>query len=205
MKVAITLIYMMMFTNSSYGEEGHHHHHHKEMTASETSSESVYGLDSEWVDQNGKTVKLSQLQGSYRVVGMIFTSCPSACPMLVGQMKDAVKALSKKEKEKIKVSLFSFDDENDTPEALKKFQSKMKLNDQQWSLYRADNDTIREFAAVLGVQYKKLAEGGFVHSNTFFLLNPKGEVVAKKDGLGAKNDEFVSEIKKTLRGASSSD
>lgn len=199
MKIVMALVYMMMVANVSYGEDAHHHHHHQEMTAAETSSESVYGLDSEWVDQNGKAVKLSQLQGSYRVVGMIFTSCPSACPMLVGQMKDVVKALSKKEKEKIKVSLFSFDDEKDTPAALKKFQVKMKLDDQQWSLYRSDKDTVREFAAVLGVQYKKIADGGFVHSNTFFLLNPKGEVVAKKDGLGTKNDEFIGEIKKALK------
>ena len=49
--------------------------------------ESIFLLDSKWQNQNGKELQLKDLKGKNLVVVMIFTSCQTACPILVENIK----------------------------------------------------------------------------------------------------------------------
>ncbi|HNS42581.1 MAG TPA: SCO family protein, partial [Taishania sp.] len=49
----------------------------------ELPSDSIFNLTSNWQDQNGKDLKLADLRGKTLVVVMIYTTCKSACPILV--------------------------------------------------------------------------------------------------------------------------
>lgn len=189
----------------AFGHEGHHHAEHhqtEELKAQESrlSGESLYQLGSSWKNQNGEPVRLESLAGRPRLISLLYTSCISACPMLVSDMKSLVSQLSKSERDKIGLAVFSFDPDRDTPEALTKFASKLKLDPKQWTLLspmRASDVT--EIAAALGVQFKKLESGDYIHSNVIFLLNEKGEIVAQKEGLKTVSAEFSKKLKDELK------
>lgn len=162
------------------------------------SPNSVYHLQGKWTNQDSKIVEFQSLKGKVRIVSMVFTQCTSACPMLVGDVKRFLSKLSDKESEKVVVDLFSFDHERDTPEALKGFTKKYKIANGQWNIYRGDKTAVAELAGLLGVQYKRLEGGAYVHSNNIILLNKEGEIVKMIEGYDASADEFVALIKKTV-------
>ena len=57
-------------------------------------------------------------------------------------------------------------------------------------------DAIREVAAALGVNYKKLDDGEYSHSSLFTLLSPKGEIILQHAGLSVNIDAFKAKIEK---------
>ena len=58
-------------------------------------NESIFLLDSKWENQDGKQLQLKDLKGKNLVMVMIFTSCKTACPLLVSDMKQVAKKIDK--------------------------------------------------------------------------------------------------------------
>jgi len=167
-------------------------------SASALSPNSVYHYNGKWTNQDKKALEFSSLKGQVRIVSMVFTRCPSACPTLVGDIKHFLSKLAPAEAAKVGVDVFSFDHEKDTPEALKEFTKKYKLPSPQWNIYRGEKITVSELAGLLGVQYKRLEGGAYVHSNNIILLNKEGEILKTVEGFGPSSDEFLALLKKAL-------
>lgn len=180
----------------------HSHHQHSEMKASQPAkpADSIYNLESEWINQDGKSIRFNDLSGEPRLLVMLYTSCKTACPMLVGDMKSVRAKLPAGEASKLKMTLVSFDPDGDTPETLKAFQKTMKLDEKQWTLLspRTSSDAT-ELSALLGVRFKKLDSGDYIHSNILFFIDPHGRIVASQEGLNKQSPEFVNKIKTALR------
>lgn len=154
------------------------------------SAGSLHDLKSEWLDQNGEKFQLSGFKGSKVIIGMIYTSCPHACPMTISKVKEIEQAIKKHVK--YKVILASFDVKNDKPENLKKQVDQRKLDQKVWKLLSAKSDEqARELALVLGISYKELEDGGFSHSNAITLLDENGEVVGRLEGLNSDATDFL--------------
>jgi protein SCO1/2 len=66
--------------------------------------------------------------------------------------------------------------------------------DSQWTLARSDETTVRKVAAVLGVQYRKLADGEFNHSTQLALLDRDGRIAAKSGKLGPADPALVKRM-----------
>ena len=49
---------------------------------------SIYNLPEKWTNQDGKNIELKELRGKVLVMVMIYTSCKSACPRLVADMRN---------------------------------------------------------------------------------------------------------------------
>ena len=49
---------------------------------------SIYNLPSKWTNQDGQELQLTELKGKVLVMVMIYTSCKSACPRLVADMRN---------------------------------------------------------------------------------------------------------------------
>ena len=144
--------------------------------------ESIFLLDSKWQNQDGKELQLKDLKGKNLVFVMIFTSCQTACPILVADMqKIAAKIDPKKLKETIMV-LVSIDPDNDTPAVLKKYATERKMVGDPWLFLTSDKESIRELANVLAVKYKKISPIIFSHSNIITVFNKKGEMVNQAEG-----------------------
>lgn len=143
--------------------------------AAASSDESLFQIDSSWKNQDAKAVQMKDLAGHPTLMTMAFTSCKSACPLMVHDMKSYGDSLPAEQAKKLRFVLVSIDPERDTPEALKEFAKKMKLDD-RWTLLTGPADDVRELAAVLGFQYKASKEEGFGHSTTIYFVDSTGEI-----------------------------
>jgi protein SCO1/2 len=155
---------------------------------------SIYNLPSKWTNQNGQNIEMKDLSGKVLVMVMIYTSCKSACPRLVADMRNIESRLPENIKEHVKLVLVSIDPEVDTPKRLKEFAIANKMDGEQWEFLRSTEENTREFAAVLAVNYKKIAPLEFSHSNIISVFNVEGELVYQQEGLGVNSDETIKKI-----------
>ena len=162
---------------------------------------SIYNLPEVWTTQNGDDLALKELKGNVLVVVMIYTSCKTACPILIKDMREIRKQVDTqipKTAKGVKYLLVSIDPETDTPEHLKAFAKENNMDDDQWLFLRSNEEQTREFAAVLAVNYKQISPVDFSHSNIISVFNKKGELVSQQEGLGIDYDKTVTEVKKQL-------
>lgn len=155
---------------------------------------SIYNLPSKWTDQNGTTIEMKDLEGKVLVMVMIYTSCKSACPRLVADMRNIEKRIPQKNKDNVKLILVSIDPAVDTPDRLKSFSIENKMEGNQWVFLRSTEENTREFAAVLAVNYKKIDPIDFSHSNIISVFNADGELAYQQEGLGVNSDETIRKI-----------
>ena len=157
------------------------------------SSRSIFNLRSTWTNQKAERVELSSLQGKKHLIAMIYTKCTATCPLIVQDIKSVLDGLKPKQKENLKIDLFSFDPEFETQQSLMEFTKKHKIESPLWSVYYSNKGAVSELAAALEVQYKKLDSGVYMHSNILFLIDESGEVIAKQIGLG-QSETFLKAI-----------
>ena len=167
----------------------------KKVTASKNPTElSIYNLPSKWTNQNSENLEMKDLKGKVLVMVMIYTSCKSACPRLVADMRNIESRLPENIKKNVKLVLISIDPKVDTPERLKAFSIENQMDGKQWEFLRSTEENTREFAAVLAVNYKKVSPLEFSHSNIISVFNAEGELVFQQEGLGVNSDETVKKI-----------
>ena len=77
--------------------------------------------------------------------------------------------------------------------SLRKFIDKMRLTD-SFTLLSGKSESIREVAAALGINYKKLDNGEYSHSSLFTLLSPSGEIILQHPGLSVSVENFKAKI-----------
>jgi protein SCO1/2 len=167
----------------------------KKVTESKNPTElSIYNLPSKWTNQNSENIEMKDLKGKVLVMVMIYTSCKSACPRLVADMRNIESRLPENSKKNVKLVLISIDPKVDTPERLKAFSIENQMDGIQWEFLRSTEENTREFAAVLAVNYKKVSPLEFSHSNIISVFNAEGELVFQQEGLGVNSDETVKKI-----------
>lgn len=77
--------------------------------------------------------------------------------------------------------LVSFDPARDTPDKLAELV-RARRHDEHWTV--ASDADARALAAVLGVKYRRLANGDFAHGSTIVALDGEGREIARTDSLG---------------------
>lgn len=163
----------------------------EEVSISELTENSLYQLNSEWTNQFGNNINLTELRGKKQIVTMIFANCTYACPILVNDMRRIEEQLSKDELRNVQFTLFTIDPDRDTPEKLKEFAQNQNLNLSRWQLLTSSKSDIADLAALMGFRYKKENDGSYSHSNIISILNENGELIHQQAGLS-------QEIEKTL-------
>ena len=164
----------------------------------DSANSSIFLLDSKWQNQDAEELHLKDLKGKNLVMVMIFTSCRTACPILVADMKKVHDKIEKNKLKDTSLVLISIDPTNDTPEVLKKFAAERNMDSEPWIFLRSDEKSTREFANVLAVKYKKISPIEFSHSNIISVFNRNGELVSQEEGSGINSDavaKTVNELK----------
>jgi protein SCO1/2 len=178
-----------------FSASAHEGHIHGGDAVQALPGESIYNLNSKWTSQDGKDIALKDLRGRPAVVAMAYTSCEHACPVIVEDMKKIERKLNALEGMKFSFLLFSFDSERDTPERLKAYAQKRKLDASHWQLLHGNPRAVREVAAALGIRFKKEKNGDFDHSNVIHLLDKDGVVRYQQIGLNQEPDGLVAKAK----------
>ncbi len=165
----------------------------------EISPDSIYHVNSQWEQQEGKEITFSDLKGKVLVTAMIFTSCTTACPRLTSEMKNISKKVGEVNSDDIRYVLITIDPDNDTPEVMKKYLTNYKLNGSEWLFLRGNDEDVRTLANVMAVKYKQISPVEFSHSNIISVYSKDGTLAFQKEGLNVEIDETVDAIKKQLK------
>ena len=158
----------------------------EEESAGICSENSIYQLNCTWKDQNGSKIMLNKFKGSHVILAMIYTSCATACPVIVNNMQKLSNSIRKDKLGDYHFVLVSIDPEIDTPAKLKKYAAEKKLDLNYWTLLTGSDNNVAELAQVIGFRYKRNNSGSagrFTHSNLITFLNKDGEIVNQSKGL----------------------
>ena len=159
--------------------------------------DSVYQLQVQLVDQDGRRFEWSSRRGKVQLVSMFYTSCQYICPLIVESGKAVERQLAPAERERLGILLVSMDPKRDTPTALVSVINQRKLDRARWTLASPASNDVREIAGVLGIRYRALADGEFNHTSALVLLDGDGRVLARTEQMGSKPDpEFIAAVRR---------
>lgn len=167
--------------------------------SNDISPDSIYNVNIQWEQQDGKRVTFSDYQGKVLVTAMIFTSCKTACPKLTAEMKAISQKVGQVNPGKIQYMLISIDPETDTPKVMKAYLDANKFGGKEWTFIRGTEDETRKIANIMAVKYKEISPVEFSHSNIISVYDKKGVLAYQKEGLNVNTDATVNEIKKQLK------
>ncbi|HEY9490302.1 MAG TPA: SCO family protein, partial [Chryseosolibacter sp.] len=160
-------------------------------SAEEIDGMSIYQLTSSWKTQTGDEIELKDLNGEVLVVVMIYTSCQSACPRLVADMKGIESKISSSAPKGVRYVLVSIDPAHDTPERLRQFGIENEMTDSKWLFLQGTEESVREFANVLAVRYTQISPIDFSHSNIISVFDQHGVMRHQQEGLQVDYQETV--------------
>jgi protein SCO1/2 len=158
-------------------------------------SGSIYQLDARLTDQAGHAQGLDVYRGSPVLVTMFYGSCQATCPLIIDTLRSTERGLSPAQRARLRVLLISFDPDRDTPAALAQIAAARHIDTTRWTLATADADTVRNVAALLDLQYRRLPGGEFSHSTVIALLSPRGEIAARSTSLGRADPELLKKLR----------
>jgi protein SCO1/2 len=159
---------------------------------------SVYRLDVPLVDQDGRGLHFADARGTPRLVSMFYTSCKYVCPLIIDTLMATERAVDADKRARLDVLIVSFDPDRDDPAALKRVADQRKLDTPRWTLARTEAPNVRKLAAVLGIQYRQLADREFNHSSALVLLDGEGRIVARTNTVGEIDPDFVAKVRQTI-------
>ncbi|CAJ0855108.1 SCO family protein [Ralstonia flatus] len=160
-------------------------------------SASLYQSEVALTDQNGRVFHLADLRGQPVLVSMFYSSCQMVCPMIFETIRATLAKGGKPAQDGVRVLMVTVDPERDSVAALKKTATAHNADD-HWQLARANASGTREVAALLGVQYRRLADGDFNHSSTILLLDTEGRITARTNTLGTVDPKLVDAVRKQV-------
>lgn len=157
--------------------------------------DSVYQLNSIWLDQDGNERTLSSFSGKKQVLSLIYTHCLHTCPTIVSTMQSIEMKLSETEKQEVGFILVSLTPDSDTPEVLREFAQKRKLSANSWSLLTGSEEDVRSLAMVLDVKYQNVQDNEVNHSNLITGLDNKGRIKFQEVGVMDSADKAMEKLK----------
>ena len=156
---------------------------------------SIYQLAVPLTDQDGRDFPMDQQRGRPMLVSMFYTSCQFVCPMTIDALRATEAGLEARERERLNVLMVSIDPVHDTVTVLKRTADERHLDTARWRLARTDAATVRKLAAVLGIQYRALANGEFNHTTALILIDADGRIAGRTSRLGNADPAFVKLVK----------
>ena len=157
-------------------------------------SASLYQLDAHLTDQAGRAQGLDLYRGAPVLIALFYGSCQATCPLLIDTLRSTERGLTPEQRARVRVLMISFDPERDTPQALGEIAATRRIDTRRWTLATTDAATVREIAALLDVQYRKLPSGEFSHSAVITLLSPRGEIEARSTKLGRADPALLEHL-----------
>ncbi len=153
------------------------------------------------VDQDGRAVDQSALNGKWSVVFFGYTFCPDYCPTTLTTLGKAMDQLGPKAKD-VQVVFITVDPARDTPAAMKSYISSRVFPKNIVGLTGTPAQ-IAKVAKAYGVYYQKEGTGSTYsmdHSTALYLMDPQGRFRAViADGLTPQQD--AQQISQAMSGA----
>ncbi len=146
----------------------------------DSSGEPMYLPDVPLVDQKALPFWIADYKGKYLFVSFLYTHCPlaEACPLTIMLAKHLARRWATKAPEvPFKILMVTMDPERDSPEVLRQFADKRKIDYRYMTLATGQQKHIDILKKALKISGEKASDGNFYHDARSFLVDPKGRVV----------------------------
>ncbi|MEZ4251035.1 MAG: SCO family protein [Polyangiales bacterium] len=188
--------------SDEHAEHAEHaeHVHHEPLPALDAADPraSLHDLPNVFHDPEGNGLAFRDFRGHPTLVAMFYGSCTTVCPLI---LSDLARIDENVASERLRIAVATFDPERDTPERLRAVRDERGFDASRWKLLRGDEESTRDLAMAIGVQYRKLADGEYAHSALIVLLDGEGRVVTRHEGLGRPLDDVVRQARALMGGA----
>ncbi|WP_221563368.1 SCO family protein [Alkalihalobacillus sp. TS-13] len=157
--------------------------------------------DFEYKNQDGETVRLSDLEGKVWIADFVFTNCNTVCPPMTNNMASLQKNIKEAGLENVEIVSFSVDPEVDSPKVLKEFGSKFNADFSNWHFLTGyGQKEIEEFAKdSFKTPVQKTGQSDQVtHGTSFYLVDQNGTIVTKYSGTD-RSDKDDQEVIKDIK------
>lgn len=154
-------------------------------------------------DSHGKKFNLrEQTKGKPTLLYFGYTHCPDVCPLTMGNIASAKKALPKADQDRLQVVFVTTDPDRDTPASLDKW---LKAQDPSFIGLTGDFKTIQAGARTMGIGIeaaKKEADGSVVsmHGAQVIAFSPKTDEGYVLYGEDTTVDDYAKDLPKIIKG-----
>ncbi len=164
-----------------------------------------------FINQNNDTISNADYQEKVFVVEFFFTTCPSICPIMTTNMLKVQEAFM--DETDFGIASFSIDPTYDTPQVLKEYAEGYGATHPNWNFLTGTKADIFELSntgfKIYAAENNDI-EGGFEHQGYFALIDKKGIIRSRIDGIGNPIiyydgleqegiDMLITDIKKLLK------
>lgn len=163
-----------------------------------TVTDTVYHTipDFAFVNQKGDTVTQKDVEGKIYVTDFFFTSCPTICPVMKKQMIKVYDRI--RGNPEVMILSHSIDPVHDTPEVLDQYARDLGVQGTQWEFLTGSKEKIYEIGQgsyLVTAKEDDTAEGGYIHSGAFVLVDKDRRVRGMYDGT---TDEGTQKLMKDI-------
>lgn len=142
-----------------------------------------------------------RVSNKIHVVNFFFTSCPSICPAMIEQMRRLQEKTS--DIEEIQFLSHTVDPKRDTIPKLQAYIAERNLDTHNWFFLYGDKEYVYELGMegyILNAMEDEKAEGGFLHSEHFVLVDREGHIRGLYVGTETEQvDQLEKDIRKLLK------
>jgi protein SCO1 len=137
-------------------------------------------LNLSFKDENGKSIKLSNIFTKSTVLAFVYYKCPGLCDPLMTEIANVVNKTDLIPGKDYDIVSISMDDRETSLEAKKKktiFTSLINIGfpDTAWRFLTGDSVTIKEATDAAGFDFKRI-ENGFVHTSVIIFVSKDGKI-----------------------------
>ncbi len=142
-------------------------------------------------DQEGESVSIESERGRVVVVTGVYASCGYTCPMILGQAKRAISALSEPERRDVLVAAITLDPEHDGKAQLFAMAKAQQVGAPTFHLLWGEPQTVNAALDDLSISRKRDPDTGVIdHANLFVLIDRHGKI-AYRLSLGAQQEAWL--------------
>lgn len=143
-----------------------------------------------FVNQDSVPITQDFFKDKIYVADFFFTSCPTICPVMKTQMLRVYEKY--KNNPKVGILSHTIDPRHDSVSVLKEYRSRLGVTGDTWQFVTGEQAKIYEigeksYMVTAQEDPAAIAEGGFIHSGAFLLIDSKRHIRGMYDG--TKEDE----------------
>jgi protein SCO1 len=154
----------------------------------------------EFIDQDGKPLRLVDLRGRPVVLSLVFTNCFSVCSGQTLHLREVTRiAREALGAHSFAVLTVGFDSAHDSPERMLAYGRDRGIVDPDWHFASADAATVRRLTDEVGFTWLPSSRG-FDHITQVTILDANGTVAQQVYGAGFSPPELIEPLKELLLG-----
>lgn len=150
--------------------------------------------DFHFLNQDSVEINNDTFKNKVYVADFFFTSCPSICPVMHRNLKKVYEEF--KNNPEVMFLSHTIDYKYDTPHVLKKYATKLGVDDKKWQFAYGTRDdvyTLAEKSYLTAVQEDSTEKGMYVHQGWLVLIDKDRRMRAVYDGTDPKSVERLNE------------